>query len=102
MIAGCRESWRGWQTQLNVNPFLGGVFSDANLIDGDGRGTGMRLFATAQVYGGEAAEVYPLPDCDAAEARRGDRSDADVPLIDPALLLADSGDRGYTTDGWRG
>lgn len=30
--------------ELNVNPFLGGVFSDADLIDGNGRGTGMQLF----------------------------------------------------------
>lgn len=30
---------------LRENPFLGGVFSDANLIDGDGRKTGQRLFA---------------------------------------------------------
>ena len=30
---------------LIENPFLGGVFSDANLIDGDGRPVGMRLFA---------------------------------------------------------
>lgn len=30
---------------LTENPFLGGVFSDANLIDGDGRPTGTRLFA---------------------------------------------------------
>jgi glycosyltransferase involved in cell wall biosynthesis len=30
--------------ELNDNPFLGGVFSDADLIDGNGRRTGMRLF----------------------------------------------------------
>jgi len=30
---------------LHDDPFLGGVFSDANLIDGDGRQTGLRLFA---------------------------------------------------------
>ena len=30
---------------LTENPFLGGVFSDANLIDGDGRPAGTRLFA---------------------------------------------------------
>lgn len=30
---------------LNKNPFLGGVFSDANLIDGDNRPMGVRLFA---------------------------------------------------------
>lgn len=30
---------------LAADPFLGGVFSDANLIDGDGRPIGMRLFA---------------------------------------------------------
>lgn len=30
---------------LEENPFLGGVFSDASLIDGDGRQTGLRLFA---------------------------------------------------------
>lgn len=29
---------------LIENPFLGGVFSDANLIDGDSRPTGIRLF----------------------------------------------------------
>lgn len=29
---------------LTENPFLGGVFSDANLIDGDGRPVGMGLF----------------------------------------------------------
>lgn len=31
--------------ELTENPFLGGVFSDANLIGGNGRPTGMRLFA---------------------------------------------------------
>lgn len=30
---------------LDENPFLGGVFSDASLIDGDGRHLGSRLFA---------------------------------------------------------
>ncbi len=30
---------------LKEDPFLGGVFSDANLIDGDGRQVGVRLFA---------------------------------------------------------
>ena len=30
---------------LNADPLLGGAFSDANLIDGDGRPVGMRLFA---------------------------------------------------------
>jgi glycosyltransferase involved in cell wall biosynthesis len=30
---------------LEENPFLGGVFSDASLIDGDGRQIGLRLFA---------------------------------------------------------
>ncbi len=30
---------------LAADPFLGGVFSDANLIDGDGRPVGTRLFA---------------------------------------------------------
>ncbi|WP_348263799.1 glycosyltransferase family 2 protein [Telmatobacter sp. DSM 110680] len=30
---------------LREDPFLGGVFSDANLIDGDGRKTGQQLFA---------------------------------------------------------
>jgi glycosyltransferase involved in cell wall biosynthesis len=30
---------------LADNPFLGGVFSDANLIDGEGRTTGVTLFA---------------------------------------------------------
>ncbi|HEY2470119.1 MAG TPA: glycosyltransferase family 2 protein [Terracidiphilus sp.] len=30
---------------LTENPFLGGVFSDANLMDGDGRPAGTRLFA---------------------------------------------------------
>jgi glycosyltransferase involved in cell wall biosynthesis len=30
---------------LLENPFLGGVFSDANLMDGEGRQTGERLFA---------------------------------------------------------
>ena len=30
---------------LTENPFLGGAFSDANLIDGDGRPTGTGLFA---------------------------------------------------------
>ncbi len=30
---------------LKENPFLGAVFSDANLIDGDGQAVGMRLFA---------------------------------------------------------
>ncbi len=29
---------------LTADPFLGGAFSDANLIDGDGRPTGTRLF----------------------------------------------------------
>ena len=30
---------------LNDNPFLGGVFSDADLVDGESRPTGIRLFA---------------------------------------------------------
>jgi glycosyltransferase involved in cell wall biosynthesis len=30
---------------LVASPFVGGVFSDANLIDGDGRPTGVRLFS---------------------------------------------------------
>ena len=30
---------------LTADPFLGGAFSDANLIDGDGRPVGVRLFA---------------------------------------------------------
>jgi len=30
---------------LIENPFLGGIFSDASLIDGDGQSTGTRLFA---------------------------------------------------------
>jgi glycosyltransferase involved in cell wall biosynthesis len=31
--------------ELRENPFLGGVFSDANLIDGDGRKADLRLFS---------------------------------------------------------
>ncbi len=52
LIALCDQDDRWTPTKLerlsealNENPFLGGVFSDANLIDGDGRAIGMRLFA---------------------------------------------------------
>ncbi len=51
-IALCDQDDRWAETKverlsdaLTADPFLGGAFSDANLIDGDGRPTGMRLFA---------------------------------------------------------
>jgi glycosyltransferase involved in cell wall biosynthesis len=52
LIALCDQDDRWAPTKLErlsraleENPFLGGVFSDANLIDGDGRQMGLRLFA---------------------------------------------------------
>lgn len=52
LIALCDQDDRWAPTKLerlsaviDENPFLGGVFSDANLIDGDGRQVGLRLFA---------------------------------------------------------
>jgi glycosyltransferase involved in cell wall biosynthesis len=52
LIALCDQDDRWGLTKLerlsealHEDPFLGGVFSDANLIDGDGRKTGQRLFA---------------------------------------------------------
>ncbi|MGA8090670.1 MAG: glycosyltransferase family 2 protein [Terracidiphilus sp.] len=51
-IALCDQDDRWAPTKLKrlldamtADPFLGGAFSDANLIDGDGRPIGMRLFA---------------------------------------------------------
>jgi glycosyltransferase involved in cell wall biosynthesis len=52
LIALCDQDDRWAPTKLErlsaaleKDPFLGGVFSDANLIDGDGRQIGVRLFA---------------------------------------------------------
>jgi len=52
LIALCDQDDRWVSTKLerlsdvlSENPFLGGVFSDANLIDGDGRQSGTGLFA---------------------------------------------------------
>lgn len=52
LIALCDQDDRWAPTKLErlsdalaADPFLGGVFSDANLIDGEGRPVGMRLFA---------------------------------------------------------
>ncbi|HMG87858.1 MAG TPA: glycosyltransferase [Terracidiphilus sp.] len=52
LIAMCDQDDRWAPTKLErlsealaADPFLGGAFSDANLIDGDGRPMGMRLFA---------------------------------------------------------
>ena len=51
LIALCDQDDRWAPTKLerlsamlDENPFLGGVFSDANLIDGDGQQVGLRLF----------------------------------------------------------
>ncbi|MGA9588089.1 MAG: glycosyltransferase family 2 protein [Terracidiphilus sp.] len=54
---------------LEENPFLGGVFSDANLVDGDGRQTGLRLFAQ---HGFTAAKQRDFVACPTATLLKHD------------------------------
>ena len=46
---------------LTEDPFLGGVFSDANLIDGDGRQMRMRLFARHKFTPAKQREFIDCP-----------------------------------------
>ena len=62
---------------------------------GDGRRAGSDAVCAAQVHDSAKQRNFVLlSDRNAAEARYRDRSDADVPVDDPALLLADSSDVG--------
>jgi glycosyltransferase involved in cell wall biosynthesis len=46
---------------LEENHFLGGVFSDANLIDGDGRQMGLRLFARHKFTAAKQGDFLGCP-----------------------------------------
>lgn len=46
---------------LIESPFLGGVFSDANLIEGQGQGTGMRLFASHKFTAAKQKKFVACP-----------------------------------------
>lgn len=68
MIALCDQDDRWASTKLErlsvrltEDPFLGGVFSDAKLIDGDGRETGQQLFAKHKFTTAKQREFVGCP-----------------------------------------
>jgi glycosyltransferase involved in cell wall biosynthesis len=68
LIALCDQDDRWASTKLDrlsgtlaEDPFLGGVFSDASLIDGDGRPAGLRLFARHKFTAAKQREFVGCP-----------------------------------------
>jgi glycosyltransferase involved in cell wall biosynthesis len=68
LIALCDQDDRWAPTKLERlsamladDPFLGGVFSDASLIDGDGRDTGLQLFARHKFTAAKQREFVGSP-----------------------------------------
>jgi glycosyltransferase involved in cell wall biosynthesis len=68
LIALCDQDDRWVPTKLErlsallaEDPFLGGVFSDASLIDGDGRQTGLHLFARHKFTAAKQREFLGCP-----------------------------------------
>jgi cellulose synthase/poly-beta-1,6-N-acetylglucosamine synthase-like glycosyltransferase len=83
---------------LSADPFLGGAFSDANLIDGEGRPMGMRLFARHKFT---AAKQRSFIDCPTATLLKHD-------IVTGATLMFRASIRRYCSpipaswvhDGW--